>query len=205
MKQYIGEMVGTFFVAVAVAFGAGPIAIGCMFALMMYVGASTKSGYYNPVITFTLWLRSLITTTELMYFVCAQVIGTLAATALSLLISGGLFAFTPEVFLYWGLMEILFGALLSLVALACVVPMMRGVLPSIYSFVMGAVLMVIAFMNGLCNPVIALTTLVLNLLVGGLIVEWKAFAQVSLVYLLCPLIGSFLANAYYNYKGVQQK
>jgi aquaporin Z len=89
LRRLGAEFIGTFFLAFTVGMvvitpGAGilaPIAIGSVLAIMVYAGGHISGGHYNPAVSLGIWLRGLLTPTELVSYWVAQVAGALVGVA----------------------------------------------------------------------------------------------------------------------------
>lgn len=94
MRKLVVEFIGTFFLVFTVGMvvlepGAGPmapIAIGSALMVMVYAGGHISGGHYNPAVTLAVMLRGKATSSDLVGYWVAQVIGgviaALAATSL---------------------------------------------------------------------------------------------------------------------------
>lgn len=102
MKNYIMELVGTFFLVftigcTVVGNGAGPLAplaIGSALMVMVFAGGHISGGHYNPAVTLGVWLRGKCEAKDLVPYMTSQIIGSvLAALAVKYLKTGA--AVTP--------------------------------------------------------------------------------------------------------------
>jgi aquaporin Z len=91
MMKYLVELIGTFFLVATVGFtvvepGAGtlaPLAIGSVLMVMVYAGGHVSGGHCNPAVALAVWLRGRCPTTDVAWYMAAQVVGALIAAAWS--------------------------------------------------------------------------------------------------------------------------
>ncbi|HUG02131.1 MAG TPA: aquaporin [Longimicrobiales bacterium] len=126
MRQYLTEFLGTFFlvltIGLVVAAGTpmGPLAIGSVLMVMVYMGGHVSGAHYNPAVTLAVWLRGGIETRWIGGYWGVQLLGGLAAAAVSAAVTGSTFAPAPAPGaspLGALLLEFLFAFALSLVVL----------------------------------------------------------------------------------------
>jgi len=92
MKKYLVEFIGTFFLVLAIGMavigsGAGnlaPLAIGATLMVMVYAGGHVSGAHYNPAVTIAVWLRGRCATSDVPFYIVAQVLGSTAAAFLVL-------------------------------------------------------------------------------------------------------------------------
>ena len=198
MKRYVIELLGTFFVVLAVSLTENPIAIGLMYLAMLYLGARTSGAHYNPAITQAMWLRGKFPTHLIPLYVGAQFLGALAAISLEFHLSGSLFVpdISPEDNIWFiCLLEVLFTFVLCYIYL--VVRTSKEFKDSqLYGLILGFTLVGLASMGGLFNPAIGCAALALNAVFSGTAIH---LGHNLLVYVICPLVGSALAGFAYDY------
>ena len=96
MKKYLVEFIGTFFLVLTIGMtvidpGAGnlaPLAIGAALMIMVYAGGHVSGGHYNPAVTIAVWLRGRCGTSDVPFYLIAQVLGASAAALLALQFKG---------------------------------------------------------------------------------------------------------------------
>ena len=94
MKSYLTEFIGTFFLVLTVVLagatgtGLGPIAIGVVLTVMVYMGANVSGAHYNPAVTLALMMRGKIGMGEAIPYWVSQVGGALAAAVVGYIITG---------------------------------------------------------------------------------------------------------------------
>jgi aquaporin Z len=90
MRKYLTEFIGTFFLVLTIVLlgnpriglqnGAfGPLAIGSVLMVMVYMGGHVSGGHYNPAVSFAVLLRGNLSLVGFGLYVIAQVLGGLAA------------------------------------------------------------------------------------------------------------------------------
>lgn len=98
MKKYLAEGIGTFFLMLTVIMatnngtaGLTPLAVGMVLAGLTYAGWHVSNAHYNPAVTLAVLMSGKIDRTDALYYVIAQVAGSLAAALFGvfLLNSGG--------------------------------------------------------------------------------------------------------------------
>jgi aquaporin Z len=89
MQKYLTEFIGTFFLVLTVgctgiAMGPGvipPIAIGAVLMVMIYAGGPVSGGHYNPAVTLGVFIRGRCAAGDVVPYIAAQVLATMAASA----------------------------------------------------------------------------------------------------------------------------
>jgi glycerol uptake facilitator-like aquaporin len=82
MQKYLAEFLGTlFFVYIILATG-NPLAIGAALALAVLLTFNISGGHINPAVSVVMASLGKISTTELMPYIIAQVLGGLVALEL---------------------------------------------------------------------------------------------------------------------------
>jgi len=90
MKKYAMEFVGTllfvFSILCIVASGSilGGLAIGLTLAMLVYMGATVSGANYNPAVTLGLYLRKKLDMTTAIWYVVAQLLGSVVAYYLAM-------------------------------------------------------------------------------------------------------------------------
>lgn len=79
MQKYLAEFLGTlFFVYVILATG-NPLAIGAALALSVLLTMNISGGHINPAVSIVMASRGKISTSDLMPYIIAQILGGLVA------------------------------------------------------------------------------------------------------------------------------
>ncbi len=95
MKNYITELIGTFFLVFVIGLTGNPIAIGCILMVMVYMGGHISGAHYNPAVTLAVLLRKKIEAKDAMMYMIFQVLGAILAAATYYFIWGKTFAPVP--------------------------------------------------------------------------------------------------------------
>ncbi|MGD9897111.1 MAG: MIP/aquaporin family protein [Candidatus Methylacidiphilaceae bacterium] len=96
MNKYVGELIGTFFLAltvgccvIAVAPGVvAPLAIGSALMVMVFAGGHLSGGHYNPAVTLGAWLRGRCAMKDVVPYWAAQIVGAILASVAAQAIKG---------------------------------------------------------------------------------------------------------------------
>jgi aquaporin Z len=79
MQKYLAEFLGTlFFIYVVLATG-NPLAIAAALAVVMLLASKISGGHINPAISIVMASRGKISTSDLIPYIIAQILGGLAA------------------------------------------------------------------------------------------------------------------------------
>ena len=79
MQKYLAEFLGTlFFVYVILATG-NPLAIGAALALVILLTSRISGGHINPAVSIVMASSGKISSSDLMPYIAAQILGGLAA------------------------------------------------------------------------------------------------------------------------------
>jgi aquaporin Z len=79
IQKYLAEFLGTvFFVYVILATG-NPLAIGAALALVILLASNISGGNFNPAVSIVMASSGKLSTTDLMPYIIAQVLGGLVA------------------------------------------------------------------------------------------------------------------------------
>ena len=197
MKRYLVELVGTFFLTLAVALTADPMAIGLMLMALVYMGGHVSGGHYNPAVSLAVWMRGTLDSGLLLGYVVAQVAGALLAgivfytLAHSWLIMRlpegvlGIVGMVPEI-----LMTFIF---VSVILVVATTDRYKGV--GIAGLAIGLTLTAIATIGGIFNPAIGITSLCGGLLMGDATVAVNA----TIAHIAGPLLGGAVAAYWFGY------
>ncbi len=199
MKQYLVELIGAFFLTLAVTFTLStPIAVGLMLMALYYVGESVSGGYYNPALSVAGWMRGILPVEEMMLYSGVQSIGAFLGVALYRAITNN--TYMPEMpadasFFMAFLVELLLVGLLALVLLTVATSKeFKGSV--VNGAVIGLTLAAILYLGGLFNPAIAIGALVYNgLFIGTAGMPNEVFG----IYVVAPVVGAIVAGLMYDY------
>ena len=198
MRQYVMELIGTFFLTLAVSITGVPIAVGLMFMAMYYIGEGVSGGYYNPALAVAAWMRGVLAVEEMLIYAGVQSLGAFLGVWLFRALTNNVFM--PDVMadLSMGmaiLVEVLMAAVLALVLLT--VATSKDYKGSVVNgAVIGLTLAAVLFVGqSIVNPAIAV-----GAYLGQLFVDGGALSQELLfVYICAPLVGGVLAALTYDY------
>ena len=60
MKNYLVELIGTFFLVLVIGLTGDPIAIGVILMVMVYMGGHISGAHYNPAVSIAMIVRGLL-------------------------------------------------------------------------------------------------------------------------------------------------
>jgi aquaporin Z len=200
MKNYLTEFIGTFFLVftIGLAIHSGtplaPLAIGSSLMVMVYMGGHISGAHYNPAVTLVIAMRNKLPMSQIVPYWISQLLGALAASYMSYVITGGTFAPAPGGGvspLQALLVEFFFTFALASVVLN-VATHRKTAGNSYYGLAIGFTVMVGAFAGGgisggAFNPAVGTGPIVMNALLGG-----GGFGNLWL-YLVGPFLGAALA------------
>lgn len=79
MQKYLAEFLGSvFFIYVILATG-NPLAIGAALAISIILASNISGGHFNPAVSIVMASAGKISTTDLMPYIIAQILGGLVA------------------------------------------------------------------------------------------------------------------------------
>lgn len=198
MKAYLMELIGTFFLTVALIATGKPLAVGAVLMALVYIGGHISGAHYNPAVSLAMWLRGALPAEEVLWYMGSQLIGAFLAAAYFKQVFGSAFVpkLIPSINMWPGISEALLTFLFCLAFLTVVLS--RKFKPtSVQGFVIGFTFMAILFGGSVYNPAIVAGTALHKLFVAGA----GGVARDMLVYIVSPLIGGALAAwafAYFN-------
>jgi len=195
MKHCWMELIGTFFLTVAVSFTGNPLAIGLMLMAMIYLGFSISGAHYNPAVSFALWLKGKMDTDEMVFYILSQIAGALLAGLLFFSVSGDVYSpiIAPGVPTgVAGVVEVLLTFVLISVILTGLHQKSKV---EHFALMVGLALTAIAYVGGMFNPAIALGSMGANLIAQRTLGD----VQDLLVYIIAPCIGAGLSVYLCNY------
>ncbi len=198
MSKYITEFIGTFFLVLTIALviaadtPLGPLAIGTILMVMVYMGGHISGGHYNPAVTLGVLMRGKIEGGDAVKYMIYQVVGGLLAALVGFWLVAGTFAPAPTGGTLPALVaEVLFTFALVLVVLnTATADETAG--NSYFGLAIGFTVMAGAYAVGgisgaAFNPAVGVGAIVVDSLVGN-----GSFADIWL-YLVGPFGGGALA------------
>lgn len=201
MKRYLVELIGTFFLTLAICLTNQPLGIGLMLAAMIYMGGHISGGHFNPAISLVAFLEGNISIKIMPWYMAAQCMGSFIAAFMFNLISEATFFPSPaQQVLTWE--AIFIEAILTFVFCAVFIVIAQKKVPSfdisISGLVMGLVLAALIFTGGdisggIFNPAVGTGTILFDVIRGG-----ESFTLLP-IYLIGPFLGSVAASFFHNY------
>lgn len=200
------EFIGTFlflFVIALVAPSGSPLtalAIGGALMVNVYAGGHRSGAHYNPAVSFALFLRKKITSSELLAYWGAQIVGGVAAFALGYAIVGKPVAIVPgtgQSALTALVVETVFTFMLALVVLNTAASR-KTEGNSFYGLAIGVTIVVAALAGGpisggAFNPAIGIGATLVAAMHGGSIGSiW--------IPVVGPFVGAALASTFWAYQ-----
>ena len=200
MKRYLTEFTGTFFLVLTIGLTVlggtplAPLAIGASLMIMVYMGGHVSGGHYNPAVSLAVMMRGKLEAGQFLPYVLAQVLGSVAASAVVYWVLGRSFAPAPAADASAGsalLIELLYTFALALVVLNAATSR-RTEGNSFYGLAIGFTVVVGAFAGGpisggAFNPAVGIGPIVTSPMVGG------GSMNHLWLYLLGPFLGGALA------------
>lgn len=198
MKSLVTEFIGTFFLVLTIGLTVlggsqfAPLAIGSALMVMVYMGGHISGAHYNPAVTLAVFLRGKLPAAQVVPYMLVQVVGALAAAAITRAAMGKnlIVAPAPDAAPMTAVMiEVLFTFALALVVLnTATARKTEG--NSFYGLAIGFTLCVGAFAGGpisggAFNPAVATGPILFDTLSGGS----------SIANLWVYLVGTFLGGA----------
>ena len=200
MKRFIMELIGTFFLTIAVVWmGGNGIAIGAMLVALAYIGAHISGAHYNPSFSLASFLNNSFSLHTLLGYLIAQFAGALLALVAIYLLVGVAYIHpvVPEISV-WVLLSIELGLTLVFTLVFLALNHTRSLKGNqIYGLGIGFALMSIAFFGGLYNAAIGFASLVLDIVVKKQVaanVVWYC-----IIYVAAALIAAVIATYLHRY------
>src|ERR1043165_287463 len=99
MRNYITELIGTFFLVFTIGlvikggktdepFVLAPLAIGSVLMVMVYMGGHVSGAHYNPAVTLAVFMRGKLPASQVLPYWIAQLVGAILAAVMVYLILG---------------------------------------------------------------------------------------------------------------------
>ncbi|HLK14800.1 MAG TPA: aquaporin [Fimbriimonadaceae bacterium] len=97
LTEFVGTFLFLFVISLAATSGSvlAPLAIGGALMVMVYMGGHRSGGHYNPAVSFGAFLGKLMTATEMVAYMLAQIVAGICAFALGYYITGKTVAIEP--------------------------------------------------------------------------------------------------------------
>jgi len=204
MQKYVMELVGTFFLTVAVTLTGNPIAVGLMLVGLMYIGAHVSGGHYNPAVSVAAYVREKIDLSEMFWYMFVQVIGALLGLWLFALITNDVYQpdTAPGISVWVAVLIEGFLTIVYCLVWLTVLTTDRFKSTMVYGFATGLTLLAIVTIGGLFNPAIAFATMIVAM---GKMAGMFASGNNLFIYVISPLIGGVLASWFVRYLNEKRK
>jgi len=194
------EFLGTFFLLTIVAFTGNPLAIGTGLMVLVYSGAHISGAHFNPAVTLVFYLKKVLSQSEALSYVVAQILGGLAAAIFYALTHDKFFTPQPTTnsWLTAVLVEIVFTFLLvRTILFVATDSKIKG--NHYFGLAIGGALMVAAFTGGplsggAFNPVVGVIPLLLD------VKSISTNLPSIFLYTVGPIMGALLAYKLDNKK-----
>ena len=206
MKNYLTELVGTFFLVLVIGLTGNPIAIGCILMTMVYMGGHISGAHYNPAVTLAILMRKKIEAKDAVMYMIFQVLGAVLAAVVFYLCKGDTFAPAPAAGYHYNLkplmIEMMFTFALTSVVLN-VATHSKTASNSFYGLAIGFTVLAAAFAGGpisggAYNPAVAIGPMLIDTIIGGGSIGhlW--------IYIVGPFAGSAVAALVFKYVNPQE-
>ncbi len=199
MKRYITELIGSFFLVLALGLTGNLLASGLMIVSIIYFGGQLSGAHYNPAVSLAFWATRKMPAGEFWAYLSSQVAGTLVGCLFLFYLAGTTLQFSPaddsSPALYASV-ELLFAVILAMVYL--IVFLTRDSSKDrLFGLVAGlsyAGLLMVGqpVSGGVFNPALAATSSIIDLFSQG--DSWVYLPA----YLLGPLAGGVIAGLLFN-------
>jgi aquaporin Z len=201
MKNYLTELIGTFFLVLTIGLTGNPIAIGSILMCMVYFGGHISGAHYNPAVTIAILMRKKISASDAMMYMIAQILGATLAATVFYLLSHHTFAPAPGGHYTYDLkplaVEIMFTFALASVVLN-VATSKKTAGNQFYGMAIGFTVLAAAFAGGpisggAYNPAVGIGPILIDTIMGGHSIShlW--------VYIVGPVTGAVLAALVFNF------
>jgi len=200
MKKPIAEFIGTFFLVFTIALSGNSLAIGVVLMIMVYSLGYISGGYFNPAVTIGMFLYKKLKRLETIYYIIAQILGSVLALVIYSLISNKLFSPgipSGSTFISALIIEIIFTfALVFVIFNVCLNTRAEG--NQYFGLAIGLTLFVGAtaggaISGGIFNPAVGVVPLLINFQHLG-----ENLTNI-LLYIVGPTVGSILAVFVFKY------
>ena len=102
MKNYLTEVIGTFFLVLTIGLTVvggtefAPLAIGAALTALVYMGGHISGAHYNPAVTLAVFMRGKLAGGSVAPYMVSQVAGAFVATLVVCVVTGSTFAPAPS-------------------------------------------------------------------------------------------------------------
>ena len=205
MKNYITEFIGTFFLVLTIGLTAGadmgPLAIGSMLMVMVYMGGHISGAHYNPAVSIAMIFRGLLSIKEAINYILSQLAGAFLAALIVNWLAGAAMQVAPSNAA--SVMQILAVEAIFTFALVLVIlnvatnPKTEG--NSYYGLAIGFTVMAAAYAGGgisggVYNPAVGTGPILVDLIMA----DGNTLSHLW-YYFVGPIIGAIIAAYIYKF------
>lgn len=200
MQKYIAELIGSFFLVLALGLTGNILGSGLLIIAVIYLGGHISGAHYNPAVTLAFWAARGMPLKTMLWYLLNQLAGALLGCLLIFLIVGTSLQVIPSTSstsVQYTIVEFLFGFLLCMVYLTLfLTPYFRN--NRIYGLAIGlsytGILMVgQPVTGGVFNPALAAAISIVDFFDHG-----ESYQYLH-VYILSPAIGAIIAGNLFSY------
>jgi glycerol uptake facilitator-like aquaporin len=115
MKKYLAELIGSFYLVLALGLTGNALASGLLIIPVIYFGAKISGAHYNPAVTMAYWATGSLSQKSMWIYILSQTTGALIGCLVIFYLAGTAFQTIPSTAstpVQYGLIELLFVFLL---------------------------------------------------------------------------------------------
>lgn len=200
MKKYITELIGSFFLVLALGMTGNALASGLLIIPVIYLGAHISGAHYNPAVSISFWATGNMPQKTMWGYIGIQTAGAFAGCLMIYFMAGSAFQTVPSSAvtpLQYGLAELIFVLLLCMLYLTLfLTDQFRN--NQIYGVAIGlsyAGILLIGepVSGGVFNPSVA---------IAASVVDYFDFGESYIylpVFVLAPAVGGIFAGHLFTY------
>lgn len=120
MKKYFTELIGSFYLVLALGLTGNALASGLLIIPVIYFGAQISGAHYNPAVSMAFWATGRLSQKSMWIYMISQTSGALLGCLLTYYLAGSAYQTIPSSAIspaQYGLIELLFVSLLCMVYL----------------------------------------------------------------------------------------
>lgn len=120
MKKYLAELIGSFYLVLALGLTGNALASGLLIIPVIYFGAKISGAHYNPAVTMAYWATGSLPQKSMWAYILSQTAGALIGCLVIFYLAGTAFQTIPSSAItpvQYGLVELLFVFLLCMLYL----------------------------------------------------------------------------------------
>jgi aquaporin Z len=206
MKNYLTELVGTFFLVLVIGLTGNPIAIGCVLMAMVYMGGHISGAHYNPAVTLAILMRKKIEAKDAFIYMIFQVLGATLAAIAVYLCKGDTFAPAPAAGYHYNLKPLMVEAMFTFALTSVVLNVAthsKTAGNSFYGLAIGFTVLAAAYAGGpvsggAYNPAVGIGPIFIDSILGH-----GSMSNLYL-YIAGPFAGSAIAAILFKYINPQE-